>query len=241
MWGWSAGLSNVSNTNGSITSTVSAGATQGFSVVTFTSTGSAGAVTVGHGLGVAPSMVITKERGAIGSWGVYHQGLPTPASQFLNLQTTGAATTNTSYWGNTNPSSTVVTLGNGTMMALNTTMVMYCFSAVAGYSAFGSYTGNGSTDGPFNYCGFRPRFVMVKRTDTTGNWFMYDTSRDTYNVVIQELYANLSNAEAAGSTDLDILSNGFKMRAASAGINASGGTYIFAAFAENPYKISLAR
>jgi hypothetical protein len=132
----------------------------------------------------------------------------------------------------------------GTWAAVNSsagTFVAYCFAAVDGYSAFGSYTGNGSTDGAFSYVGFRPRWVMIKRTDTTGNWFMYDTSRDTYNVTIQELYANLSNAEAAGTTDLDILSNGFKLRASSAGINASGGTYIYAAFAENPFRISRAR
>ena len=239
-WQWNAGGSTVTNTSGSISAQVRANTTAGFSVVTFTSTGSSGAVTVGHGLGVAPAMVITKERGAVGSWGVYHTGLTTPASQYLNLQTTGAATTNTSYWGNTNPTSTVVTLGNGTMMALNTTMVMYCFAAVSGYSAFGKYTGNGSTDGPFVYLGFRPRYVMTKRTDTTSNWYIQDTSRSSYNLQKATLFAESSAAEAADG-GLDFLSNGFKLRNTDSSENASGGTYIYIAFAENPFKYANAR
>tara|TARA_R110000868_G_scaffold265686_1_gene524621 strand:+ start:992 stop:2026 length:1035 start_codon:yes stop_codon:yes gene_type:complete len=242
-WYWKAGgATGVTNTAGSITSTVSANTTAGFSVVTFTSTGSSGAVTVGHGLGVAPAMVITKERGAVGSWGVYHTGLTTPASQYLNLQTTGAATTNTSYWGNTNPTSTVVTLGNGTMMALNTTMVMYCFAAVAGYSAFGKYTGNGSTDGPFVYLGFRPRFCLIKRTDSTGNWFIWDSSRNTSNTVNNQLYPDSSSAEQV-QDGIDFLSNGFKIRFSStfADRNANGGTYVYACFSENPFKFANAR
>ena len=160
----------------------------------------------------------------------------------MNLQTTGAATTNTSYWGNTNPTSTVVTLGNGTMMALNTTMVMYCFAAVAGYSAFGKYTGNGSTDGPFVFTGFRPRFVLFKRTDVANDWAIIDTARNTFNVATQVLFPNSSSAEGTQTTPMDILSNGFKVRnGADNYINANGGTYIYMAFAENPFKISLAR
>lgn len=242
-WQWNAGGSTVTNTSGTISAQVRANATAGFSVVTFTSTGSSGAVTVGHGLGVAPAMVITKERGAVGSWGVYHTGLTTPASQFLNLQTTGAATTNTSYWGNTNPTSTVVTLGNGTMMALNTTMVMYCFAAVAGYSAFGSYTGNGSADGPFIYTGFRPRFVLFKKSSAADDWVIYDTSRDTYNVASNNLYPNGSYAEDSNTTNraADILSNGFKIRSSATYLNLNAATFIYAAFAENPLKFANAR
>jgi hypothetical protein len=118
--------------------------------------------------------------------------------------------------------------------------VAYLWSEVAGFSKFGSYTGNGSSDGPFCFCGFRPRFVMFKRTDSTGSWFMEDSARGTYNVMGPELYANLSDAETTVSR-LDFLSNGFKMRAANAGDNASGGTYVFAAFSESPFKYSLAR
>jgi hypothetical protein len=240
-WQWQAGQgSTSSNTNGSITSTVSVNATAGFSVATYTGNGTAGA-TVGHGLGVTPSMVIIKSRtGGTSSWLVWFTGFT--GLEYILLESTAAKASASSVWNSTAPNSTVVTLGTGSVPNTSTwTYVMYSWAAVAGYSKFGSYTGNGSADGTFSYCGFRPRFVMVKRTDTTGNWFMYDTSRDTYNVAIQELYANLSNAEAAGTTDLDILSNGFKMRATSAGINANAGTYIFAAFAENPFKNSLAR
>jgi hypothetical protein len=122
------------------------------------------------------------------------------------------------------------------------TYVAYCFSEVAGFSKFGSYTGNGSADGPFVYLGFRPRFMMIKRTDTSGSgWVMLDTSRNTANVTNLNLYANLSNAETTADYSDDFLSNGFKVRDAGAGQNASGGTYIYAAFAENPFKNSLAR
>lgn len=241
-WQWDAGSSTVTNTSGTISSQVRANTTAGFSIVTFTSTGSAGAVTVGHGLGVAPAMVITKERGAVGSWGVYHKGLATPASQYLNLQTTSAATTNTSYWGNTNPSSTVVTLGNGTMMALNTTMVMYCFAEIAGFSRFGSYTGNGSTDGTFNYTGFRPKFVMIKCSSAVASWVIFDSVRLGYNATEAYLVPNSSGAEGTvAGFGIDILSNGFKIRTTDGTMNTNGGTYIYAAFAENPFNYSNAR
>jgi len=244
-WQWNAGGSTVTNTSGTISSQVRANPTAGFSVVTFTSTGSSGAVTVGHGLGVAPAMVITKERGAVGSWGVYHTGLTTPASQYLNLQTTGAATTNTSYWGNTNPTSTVVTLGNGTMMALNTTMVMYCFAAVAGYSAFGKYTGNSSADGPFVYLGFKPRYLLIKSSVVAGGtWVVFDSARSTYNVTGEKLAPNTADSENSGATGIaggvDFLSNGFKIRLSWGDINTSN-TLIYAAFAEVPFKSALGR
>ena len=145
--------------------------------------------------------------------------------------------------------STVLTVGNpqngwngGTAGSYN--YVLYCWAQVTGFSKFGSYTGNGSTDGPFVYCGFRPRWIMVKRTDSTGNWAMIDTSRGPYNADTAALFANLSNAEGNYSANdgFDVLSNGFKLREPSNNdINQSGGTYIFAAFAENPFKNSLAR
>ena len=121
------------------------------------------------------------------------------------------------------------------------TFVAYCWTPIAGYSAFGSYTGNGSTDGPFVYCGLLPRFLLIKRTDTTASWRIFDTARDPVNVEGYELYPNLSNAESAFFATLDGLSNGFKIRASDVAYNASGGTYIFAAFASNPFKNSLAR
>lgn len=234
-WQWKAGNGSSSNTNGSITSTVSVNATAGFSIVTFTGTGVAGA-TVGHGLGVVPSMMIVKSRGTTGNWLTYHKSLGNTGG--VALEQTTAFSANAGYWNNTSPTSTVLTLGTFTPA---NTAVAYCWAEVAGFSKFGSYTGNGSTDGPFVYCGFRPRWVMIKRTDSAENWRIFDTARDAQTQPAGvELYANLSNSEAA-TTDFDYLSNGFKLRNSVAGINASGGTYIFAAFAENPTKYALAR
>lgn len=232
-WQWKAGGTAVTNTAGSITSSVSANAAAGFSVVTFTKGGTSTAKTVGHGLGVAPSMIIEKVRNAVDNWPVYHISIG--ATNYLELNTTIASSSG-NPWGNTTPTSSVFSVqDNGTG-----NWVAYCFAAIPGYSAFGSYTGNGSADGPFVYCGFRPRFVLFKRSDSTGTWFMFDTSRGAYNIMGPELYANLSDAESTASR-LDFLSNGFKMRAANAGDNASGGTYIYAAFCEVPMNFALAR
>jgi hypothetical protein len=232
-WQWKGGGTGVSNTSGSITSTVSVNATAGFSVVTFATTGSAG--TVGHGLGVAPKFIIAKNRGASTAWPVYHASIG--ATNRLVLNTTDASTADTS-WNNTAPTSTVFS-ENLSGSVFN--FVAYCWAEVAGFSKFGSYTGNGSTDGPFVYLGFRPRYVMLKVSSTTGDWVVYDTSRNTYNVVDLYLYPNSSAAEGgSGTPRLDILSNGFKLRQ-SGQDNTSGATYIYAAFAENPFKYSNAR
>ena len=240
-WQWKAGGTSASNTNGSITSTVSAGATQGFSVVTYTGTGST--ATVGHGLGVAPNMVIVKSRSTAGTdWPVYHSSLG--ATGILALDSTIAFTTLSTPWNNTAPTSSVFTVGTSGDTNLSTrTYVAYCFAAVAGYSAFGSYTGNGSADGPFVYTNMRSRFVMIKRTDSAGyDWVIYDTSRSTYNAVTLNLDPNSSAAETnTGSSGMDITSNGFKLRDGSLFWNASGGTYIYMAFAEVPFKSALAR
>jgi hypothetical protein len=235
-WQWKAGTTSASNTNGSITSTVSAGATQGFSVVTFTAQTS-GTATVGHGLGVAPSMIIVKIRASASNWYVYHVSLGNVNTAFFNLTNAPQALPN--HWNSTTPTSSVFSLG--TDFATSGTMLAYCFAPVAGYSAFGSYTGNGSTDGPFVYLGFRPRWILLKKTSAAGNnWFIWDTSRDTYNVVQNYLWSNSSSAEGA-DVAIDVLSNGFKVRAVSGNYNDSGGTYIYGAFAENPFKNSLAR
>ena len=236
-WQWLANGTGVSNTSGSITSTVSAGATQGFSVVTYTGTGAN--ATVGHGLGVAPSMIIVKQRNAAtADWGVYHISIGNTG--LVKLNTTDLTITVSTMWNNTSPTSSVFSLGtNITGNGSTTTYVAYCFAAVAGYSAFGTYTGNGSADGPFVYLGFRPRWVMIKRTDSTSDWYIWDTSRDTYNVATATLLADTSGAETS-ATSIDDLSNGFKCRSATV-VNVSTGTYIYAAFAENPFKYSLAR
>jgi len=239
-WNWfTNGGSSSSNTSGSITSTVSANTTAGFSVVTYTGTGAN--ATVGHGLGVAPSMVMVKRTSSTASWGVYH--ISTGNTTYMALDVSNAAATSATYWNNTSPTSSVFSVG--TALSVNgsgSTYVAYCFAPVTGYSAFGSYTGNGSADGPFVFTGFRPRFVLTKRTDsaTGGNWQMHDTTRATYNVVGPYLRADSTAAEVSAAV-IDILSNGFKMRTTDNGWNASGGTYLYMAFAENPFKVALAR
>ena len=239
-WQWKASnAAPVTNTSGSISSQVSANPTAGFSIVTYTGTGAN--ATVGHGLGIAPSMVIVKIRtGVANDWVVYHKNLTSAAyCVFLNL--TNAQFNTPATFNSTAPTSTVFSVGTGGASNTSTsTYVAYCFSEIAGYSKAFSYTGNGSTDGVFSYLGFRPRMILLKRTDTTGNWYIWDTSRNTYNVVGEELYPNLSNA-AATATDLDLLSNGFKLRNSTAGFNASGGTYVGFAWAESPFSYSLAR
>jgi hypothetical protein len=236
-WQWKAGGTAVSNIVGTITSSVSANTTAGFSVVTYTGTGAN--ATVGHGLGAVPGMIIVKNRtSGVPSWRVYHSALP--YTSYLYLDTTNAAFTGGGVWTQT-PTTTLFGI-NGTDAGVGTAnnYVAYCWAPVAGYSAFGSYTGNGSADGPFIYTGFRPRWIMFKRTDATQNWQIFDTARDIANPEVTTLFANLANAEGGGYV-IDYLSNGFKPRAADTGYNASGGTYIYAAFAENPLKYANAR
>lgn len=236
-WQWKAGGTAVSNTAGSITSSVSANTTAGFSVVTWTGTNAN--ATIGHGLGVAPAMYITKQRSATGDWFVYHQSVGATKGLFLEL--TNAATTNI-YFNNTAPTSTVFSIGSGVggLNASGVTQVTYCFAPVAGYSVFGSYTGNGSSDGPFIYTGMRTRWLLIKETGNANSWELFDTSRDPYNISSQRLFPNDSAAEAT-TASLDILSNGIKFRVGNTGINRSGGTYIYAAFAEVPFAYANAR
>jgi hypothetical protein len=245
-WYWKAGgATGVSNTAGSITSSVSANTTAGFSVVTYTGTGVT--ATIGHGLGVAPQMVIVKNRAAAESWRVGHSFMnsgSSPWSYYMNLNGTGAQVLEASIWNNTAPTSSVFTISNDSAVSGNgQSHVAYCFAPVAGYSAFGYYTGNSSADGPFLYTGFRPRWVMLKvASGQTGEWLILDTSRDTYNTASHLLYANSSAAEDyPGGYIVDILSNGFKLRNSSFGFNNTSGTYIWAAFAESPFKYANAR
>ena len=252
-WNWKANGAGSTNTSGTITSTVSANTTAGFSVVTWTAPASTGTHTVGHGLGVAPSMIIAKSRsggsGGLG-WAVYFTTLGNSAG--LALNTTAASFSSSNYWGSSNPTSTVFGLNDAasaTGYDNNTgNMVAYCFAQIAGYSAFGSYTGANNTgastpnaNGPFIYTGFRPRFVLIKRTSAAANWVIYDSVRGTYNANLPWLYPNASTAETATEA-VDFLSNGFKIRSESgATMNPDGGTFIYAAFAESPFKYSLAR
>jgi hypothetical protein len=241
-WQWKAGGTAVSNTAGTITSSVSANTTSGFSVVTYTGNGTSGA-TIGHGLGVAPVMTIIKRRSSTESWPVWHTSFNSAQSNMRLEQTSAIDTASPAMFNNTYPSSTVITLGNGAFVNTSgQTYVCYAWSQIAGYSAFGSYTGNGSSDGPFIYTGFRPRWLMIKRTDNVGQWWMYDTSRSTYNSAILYLVANTSGAEVSDTSEpIDFLSNGFKLRVATYQPNTSGGTFIYAAFAENPFKYANAR
>jgi len=235
-WQWKAGGTAVSNTSGTITSQVSANTTAGFSVVTYTGTGAN--ATVGHGLGVAPSMVICKSRG-VSDWAVYH--IVTTAAGVLWLNLTNAYGVYSAAWNSTAPTSSVFSVGTADATnKVSTGTVAYCFAAVAGYSAFGSYTGNGSTDGPFVYLGFRPRFVLVKNTGGASQWYLYDSSRDTYNIATNGLFPSSAQAETSIAW-VDFLSNGFKVRATSTDFNGSGTTYIYACFAENPFKYANAR
>ena len=240
-WIWAAGT-GTTNTAGSITSTVGANTTSGFSVVTYTGTGSD--ATVGHGLGVAPSMIIGKARNSALAWRVYHTSIG--AANFLALNTTDASASGAT-WNSTTPTSTVFTVGGGSNMNVDssTTYVAYCFAPIAGYSAFGSFVGNGSADGAFVYTGFRPAFVMLKASSTGGagyNWGMFDNDRLGYNSAQRDLRANTTDTEGTDNNLIDFLSNGFKIRSTSGGFGGgSGVTYVYMAFAENPFKYSLAR
>jgi hypothetical protein len=241
-WQWKAGGAAVSNTQGTITSQVSANTTAGFSIATYTGTGVN--ATVGHGLGVAPKMVIVKRRaGAVSSWGTWHTSLS--GNEYVLLDSVIAKTVLTTLWNSTVPNSSVISVGtDATVNALASTYVAYCFAEIAGFSKFGSYTGNGSADGPFVFCGFRPRFVMIKRTDVSGfDWFVYDSMRDIYNVSQNNLRPNTAGVESSQVANyIDFISSGFKLRGDNVGsINNTSGTYIFAAFAEVPSKYALAR
>jgi hypothetical protein len=241
-WNWKANGAGVTNTAGSITSTVSANPTAGFSIVTYTGNATSGA-TVGHGLGVVPAMIITKRRDASSDWAVSHVAYANTSLLFLSSTSalvTGAGTrlqrTNSSVFTVGDAADYNVTNASGG------TYVAYCFATVAGYSRFGSYTGNGSADGPFVFCGFRPRWLMTKNAgNNVQGWTIQNPEGQVFNVIDNYLFAQSSNAQGSGFAKVDFLSNGFKLRDADNLANQSGNTIIFAAFAENPFKYSLAR
>ena len=238
-WTWKGGESTVENTDGTITSQVSANPTSGFSVITFTGNGTAGA-TIGHGLGAVPKFIVVKNRTYGVNWRVYHasQG----ATKFLSLNLSNAVGTSSLEWNNTTPTSSVITVGTSdNINRSGDNIVMYAFAEVDGFSKIGSYTGNGSADGTFVYTGFRPAFVLVKTTSDAAGWRITDTSRDTYNVSDERLQPNSSAAADTISNIMDVLSNGFKLRNTDASWNTSGQTYIYMAFAETPMKFANAR
>ena len=236
-WNWLANGAGVSNTDGSIASTVSANTTSGFSIVSYTGTGSN--ATVGHGLGSAPKMVIFKNRdNGTQEWDTYHVGL-TNATYFIQLNSSNAQnnTNGALRFNSTAPSTNYFSVGTATTTnESGSAMIAYCFAEKKGFSKFGSYTGNGNADGTFTYTGFKPAFLIAKRTDAGAAWVMYDSKRDIDNPSNHRLLPSASNAELVedANTNIDFLSNGFKTRNADSDSNASGGTYIYMAFAENP-------
>jgi hypothetical protein len=237
-WAWKANGPGVTNTAGTITSTVSANTTAGFSVVTYTGNlSAAGSETVGHGLGVAPKMVISKSRnpvnGDTGHWPVQHTSLAANNVLFLTLTSAQSAVGG----GLSTPTSSVFSAQYQTgLNVVGNNHVAYCFAEIPGFSRIGSYTGNGSTDGPFVWCGFRPRWVLIKRTDATADWVVFDTQRNPANLTNLGLIPSLPNAEFTGvGTVVDLLSNGFKARNFGLEVNVNAATYIFIAFAEQPF------
>ena len=229
-WAWAAGGSASSNTDGSITSSVSVNTTAGFSICTFTQA-SSGSFTFGHGLGVAPSMVIGKSRGNTSNWQIFHTFLGT--GKFIQLNSTQAQQTLSNFWGTIDTS--IVTVGSNQLEASQPS-VYYCFAEKKGYSKFGNYTGNGNADGTFTYLGFKPSFVMVRDPGNAENWLMYDNKRPGYNLNNNHLFANTSDAETASTANtMDLLSNGFKIRSSNNGLNRSGTSFFYMAFAEAPF------
>ena len=231
-----------SNFDGSIQTTVKANQTAGFSIVTYSGTDSGSSQTLGHGLGAAPKLWIFKNRSASADWIVYTTAID-GGSDYGKLNATDAFASGVSPWS-TAPTSSVVTVGTNNVDTCNAgdDYLLLAFTPVEGYSKFDSYTGNGSTDGPFVYTGFRPAFVVVKSTSAVGGWRTYDSSRKTFNVINNSLHFNTTEDETAYANDeIDFLSNGFKPRATGSFHNGNGTSYIYAAFAENPFKTARAR
>ena len=243
-WNWKAGTSVSGTTTGSGTGQSYSGSVNtdaGFSITAFTGNGTANH-TLPHSLSSIPSMFIIKKRIGTGDatardWNVYHQSLGN--TKRIALNSTGAVSTSNEYWNNISPTSSVINLGtNDQINGNNNTYICYAFAEKQGYSKFGSYTGNGNADGTFVYTGMKPAFVLIKQTNTTRNWIMWDNKRSPFNVVDERLTPNLSTGESAGGIGLDFLSNGFKWVDNTADWNQSGGTFIYMAFAENPFVTS---
>jgi len=237
-WCWKAGGAAVSNTDGTLASQVSVNQDAGFSIVEFTGQGGSSSATVGHGLGKKPAFWIYKPYTNTSNWYMYHQSLG--ASAWLTFTTSLASTNNAAAWGGVEPTSTVLTHGAG--LVNQGSCILYAWAEIEGYSKFGSYVGNGSADGPFAYCGFKPAWVLIKKTNGSGNehWRLFDSSRCPTNQNNKQLLPSASSTEQT-ETGMDFVSNGFKLRDADAHQNQSGSTYIFAAFAESPFQTANAK
>jgi hypothetical protein len=244
-WTWNAGDTTVTNTDGSLTSQVRANPTAGFSIVNWTRSGGSNTATIGHGLNAAPQLIILKDRDSVSDWYVGSPFVDTSRGDFaayLSLNRTDGFYNNSDVFTQGGPA-TNSTFGVGAVGNPNGNNLAYCFTPVESYSAIGSYTGNGSADGPFIYTGMRPKWIMVKRTNGLGPWLIVDTERNTYNVMDNHLLANDSAAENGSTIGniCDSLSNGFKIRGSDGWFNNSGGNYIYATFSEHPFKTARAR
>ena len=235
-WCWKAGTAFSNDTSstsvGSIDSSGSVSTAAGFSIIGWTADGSAN--TIAHGLGAVPKMIIMKKRGATGGWVTYHQAMGNTHGLFLS--TNSAQEDNAAFFDDTSPTSAVFTTGSDGAL-LNNTMIAYCFAEKQGYSKFGGYTGNGNVDGTFVYTGFKPAFVVCKKINGSGDWELYDNKRNGYNGGNVRTYVN-DNAAEGGTGRFSLLSNGFKITTSSGNLNGSGDSFIYMAFAENPFVTS---
>ena len=231
-WNWKANGAGSANTDGSQSATVSVNTTAGFSIVKFVNVTTATTNTFGHGLSVAPKVIIMRSLDSAYNWDVYHHKIV--ISKRLILNSTSAESSST-YMNSTSPTNQVFTVKSDEF-ANNDDCIAYCFAEKKGYSKFGSYVGNGNADGTFVYTGFKPAFVIIKRTDATENWYVFDNKRG-YNEANEYILAN-TNDGAGTNRKIDLLSNGFKLRENATFANTSGGNYIFMCFAENPFTTS---
>ena len=231
-WNWKANGAGSANTDGSQSATVSVNTTAGFSIVKFVNVTTATANTFGHGLSVAPKVIIMRSLDSAYNWDVYHHKIA--ISKRLILNSTSAESSST-YMNSTSPTNEVFTVKSDEF-ANNDDCIAYCFNDVQGYSKFGSYTGNGNADGPFCFTGFKPAFVLTKTASAAYHWSINDNKRNTFNPNDKRLYPSTNGVEAtADAYDIDFLSNGFKIRSSSVSFNASGDNVIYMAFAENPF------
>ena len=231
-WNWKANGAGSTNSVGSLDSTVSVNTTAGFSIVKWTN-GTSSVQTVGHGLGVVPKMIIMKVLGSTGSWNTYHNSIGNTHGLYFN--STAVSEDNVAFWNDTSPTSTVFTTGtNGNL--INNTLIAYCFAEVKGFSKFSQYIGNGNDDGPFVYTGFKPAFIIMKNTQQGGDdWILHNNKFPGFNDNDQYLYSNTTNAQIDATTlQLDILSNGFKIRKSTGAFNNSGEKMVYMAFASEP-------
>ena len=246
VWLWKAGTAfsnDASATSvGSIDSSGSVNTDVGFSIIKWTAVGSSATQTIAHGLGAVPKMIIMKNRERAVDWAVYHEGLGN--THGMSLNTTAASSDDSGWWNDTTPTSTVFTTGNGNGFrtgGVAEDYIAYCFAEVDNYSKFGLYTGNGNADGPMVHTNFRPAFLIYVKT-AGENWHMKDNKTAPVNVMTQVIDPNRNGAEVAdANTNVDFLSNGFKLRSSHATQNGDGSTYIYMAFAEQPFKYSNAR